>query len=197
MSEGINGVGVALLIAGGALAYSAIKGKSTADTIRQALKGDTAALAVGTSLPPVSTTNGVTVGGSSTVNGATVVGLAKSQLGKPYIFATPWNPATPNPSSFDCSGLVQWCYYRIGAHLSHYSPTQYLALQHRPISQAQPGDVIFYSHFGTGGTAYHCAICIGGNQLIEAPDVGIPVRVRNYGNNDTDIVSTVGICPGI
>lgn len=194
----INGVGVSLVVIGSFVAYAAVKGKSLTDTVRQTLNNEPSALITGTS---INIPGGGGVGSISFDHAgnaaARVVSLAESQLGKPYVFATPLTPLTANPASFDCSGLVMWCYYQAGTGilLGHYSPTQYLQLAHRPLADAQPGDVIFYSHTGSGATAYHCAICIGANRLIEAADVGIPVRVRQYSISDGDIVQTVGVCP--
>lgn len=53
-----------------------------------------------------------------------------------------------------------------------------------PYSQAQPGDLIFYSTGGsTSASKYHVTLYIGGGQMIEAPMPGRPVRivtVRSY-----------------
>ena len=50
-----------------------------------------------------------------------------------------------------------------------------------PYSQAQPGDLIFYS--SDGSDMYHVTIYSGGGRMIEAPYEGVPVRevgVRSY-----------------
>ena len=50
--------------------------------------------------------------------GSTVVAAAYSKLGCPYV----WGASGPN--SFDCSGLVMWCYAQAGVSLDHYSGSQ-------------------------------------------------------------------------
>lgn len=86
-----------------------------------------------------------------------------------------------------------WCYAKIGVPLAHYTGTQYVQLQHAPFGEAQPGDLVFYSN---GASIYHVAIYIGNGQVIEAPETGIPVRVRTVSAGDTDLLPTVGVCPG-
>lgn len=185
----VNGAGIALLLAGGALAYSGVKGANLSDTVRGLISGD----AIDTS--PTSTAALVT--GSVSGNGAKVVALAQSQLGKPYVFDTPLDWTLPNPPTFDCSGLTQWAYWQaMGVLLTHYTGTQYPALDHAPVANAQPGDLLFYSQNGSGTSSYHVAINIGGGQLIEAPEPGVPVHVRGWAPGDTELVQTCGVCPG-
>ena len=47
-----------------------------------------------------------------------VVGLVESKLGKPYV----WGATGPN--SFDCSGLMQWAYKKIGVNIPRTSYDQ-------------------------------------------------------------------------
>lgn len=181
-SVGVNGIGIVVVLGGAAFLYSGIKGASLSDTIRGFLAGK---------LP-----DGTPFGGVSgpTVGGAGVVEIAKSQLGKPYVWATPASWHTANPPSFDCSGLVGWSYFHAGIKptLIHQTNSQYAQLRHRALNEAQPGDLIFYRR---GIDIYHVGMCIGQGQLIEAPERGVPVRIRDYTPNDKDIMQTVGICP--
>lgn len=121
------------------------------------------------------------------------VQAAVSQLGKPYAWDTPISASNPNPSSFDCSGLTMWCYHKAGISLTHYTGAQYVQLQHRPLSQAAPGDLIF---FGVVGNIYHVAIYVGNSRIIEAPQDGIPVRYRTISPNSSGIMNSVGIYSG-
>lgn len=50
--------------------------------------------------------------------------------------------ANPN-MSFDCSGLVQWCYAKAGISLPRTAQAQYDATQHIPMAEARPGDLVF------------------------------------------------------
>lgn len=196
---GINGTGIALLSAGGALAYAGLKGVSIQDSVRQVLTGKPAAQSsaiVGLNSSTVAgtiggvNTNDPVLGGSS--NGIKVAQLAASQLGKPYVFDTPINPADANPPTFDCSGLTMWCYYRIGILLTHYTGTQYAQLSHRPFAQASPGDLVFYQN---RMEIYHVAIYVGYGQVIEAPEPGVPVHQRAVSAGDADLMANVGVCP--
>ena len=51
--------------------------------------------------------------------------------------------SNPN-TSFDCSGLTQWCYGKAGISLPRTAQAQYDATQHIPLSQAQAGDLVFF-----------------------------------------------------
>lgn len=43
-----------------------------------------------------------------------VIGLMRSQFGKPYEFAQPRDWTVPDPASFDCSGLIHWSCGQLG-----------------------------------------------------------------------------------
>lgn len=105
-------------------------------------------------------------GASSSATRERIVNVAKQQLGKPYI----WAAAGPN--AFDCSGLTKYC-YKQGANidLPHFSAAQALMGKAVRLGDARPGDIIAYYN-----PVHHVALYIGGNTMIEAPDVGIPVR---------------------
>lgn len=97
--------------------------------------------------------------------GATVVAAAYSKLGCPYV----WGAAGPN--SFDCSGLVMWCYAQAGVYLDHYSGSQKESGAVIPVSQAQPGDILWKSG--------HVGIYIGNGQYIHAPQTGDVVKIAS------------------
>lgn len=99
-----------------------------------------------------------------------VVDYAMSRLGCPYVWAA------SGPNSFDCSGLVMWCYAQTGKSLPHNSESQkYAAKAIIPVSEAQPGDVLWRSG--------HVGICIesGGGRYIHAPSTGDVVKVASGG----------------
>ncbi len=94
-----------------------------------------------------------------------VVEYALSRLGCPYVWGA------EGPDSFDCSGLVKWCYAQTGVELPHYSEDLYYAATNRiPIADSQPGDVLYrYGHVGIVQEA-------GGLPYIHAPTFNAYVR---------------------
>jgi peptidoglycan DL-endopeptidase RipA len=109
-----------------------------------------------------------------------VIRRGMSQLGVPYSWGG-GNAAGPSKGidsgagtvGFDCSGLVLYSFAGVGIRLPHYSGSQYNMGRKIPSSQMRRGDVIFY---GPGGSQ-HVTIYLGDGQMLEAPDVGLKVRV--------------------
>jgi peptidoglycan DL-endopeptidase RipA len=109
-----------------------------------------------------------------------VIRRGLSQLGVPYSWGG-GNAAGPSngigsgsgTNGFDCSGLVLYSFAGVGIKLPHYSGSQYNLGRKIPSSQMRRGDVIFY---GPGGSQ-HVTIYLGQGQMLEAPDVGLKVRV--------------------
>lgn len=97
-----------------------------------------------------------------------VVALAHMQLGKPYV------SAGSGPSSFDCSGLTQFCYgTAAGIALPHSSYAQ--AGCGSPVSSGElkPGDIVGFHGWG------HVGIYIGEGRYIHAPHSGDVVRISS------------------
>lgn len=125
--------------------------------------------------------------------GNTVVDAAYSQLDKPYQWDRPLLATDPNPASFDCSGLTMWCYHKVGVTLSHEASAQYHELKHVPVQNAPVGALLFYR----SGFIHHVAINVGNGQLIEAPQPGTPVRVRNWHPGDSELMAKAGYSPKV
>ena len=112
-------------------------------------------------------------GGGNSNAAAGAIAWAKSKLGARYV----WAGEGPG---YDCSGLVTMAYRSQGIYLTHWSQAQYSEGTRVPVSQAQPGDLIFWNW--DGGNIDHVAIYLGNNQIIEAPTFGVPVRITSiYG----------------
>ena len=97
---------------------------------------------------------------------STIVSAAYSQLGVPYV----WGGTTPYVG-LDCSGLTQYCHRQAGISIPRTSGAQLAG--GTIVSNPQPGDICW--------TPGHVAIYIGGGQMIEAQQTGVPVcisRVR-------------------
>ena len=106
--------------------------------------------------------------------GAGAVQAAESQIGVPYR----WGAESPKGSSdpgFDCSGLTAWSWGQVGVGLPHYSGSQMADSAPVPLSDLQPGDLLFY---GPGGDE-HVAMYIGGGQMVEAPYTGASVWITS------------------
>ena len=91
-----------------------------------------------------------------------------------YVRAAVRNPSSyyvwggNGPSGFDCSGLTQQAMAQAGISIPRRAGDQYLAAKsYVPISQAQPGDLVFYANQSTG-RIYHAAMYMGGGQLAHA-----------------------------
>ncbi len=100
--------------------------------------------------------------------GAIAVRAAETQLGVPYV----WGAESPG-AGFDCSGLTAWAWAQAGVSLPHYSGAQMADSAPLPISDLQPGDLLFY---GPGGST-HVAMYVGGGMMIEATLPGTVVRI--------------------
>ena len=100
-----------------------------------------------------------------------VVEYALSRIGCPYV----WGAA--GPDAFDCSGLVRWAYLQVGMSLPHQTEALYNAAKARlPVSQAQPGDVLWVG-YGDGYNGHVGIACnAGGTHYVHAPTFGARVR---------------------
>ena len=112
--------------------------------------------------------NGRTTIRSNEVIRAKAVEYAKKQVlaRKPYI----WGSEGPN--SFDCSGLVFASYRSAGLGYPGWdrvnSRIYYSWTKRVPISELQPGDLIFYSYKADISTIHHITIYAGNGMMWEA-----------------------------
>ena len=103
---------------------------------------------------------------------AKAVEFAKKQVQarKPYI----WGDEGPN--SFDCSGLVYAAYRAAGLGWPNWdrlnSSLYFSYTKHVPLSQLEPGDLLFYSYKGTVNTIHHITIYAGNGMMWEANSKG-------------------------
>jgi peptidoglycan DL-endopeptidase CwlO len=97
---------------------------------------------------------------------------AVGRVGMPYV----WGAA--GPTSFDCSGLVQWSLAQAGVLMPRVAADQARTGPAVPASQLQPGDLLFY-HFDPTAPGYisHVAIYLGKGLMIQAPEPGMDVQI--------------------
>ncbi|EIV94518.1 cell wall-associated hydrolase, invasion-associated protein [Frankia sp. QA3] len=101
--------------------------------------------------------------------GAKAVYLASLQAGKPYVYGA------EGPSSFDCSGLVQYVYKQLGKSLPRTTDAQFAAATRVSQYNKQPGDLIF---LGSPGNIYHVGIYAGDGKMWVAPHTGSVVKLQ-------------------
>ncbi|WP_025092730.1 bifunctional lytic transglycosylase/C40 family peptidase [Bacillus safensis] len=86
--------------------------------------------------------------------------------GFPYVFGG----AHPD-TSFDCSGLIQWIYRKAGIELPRTAQEQYDATEPIPLSEAKPGDLVFFhSTYNTANYITHNGLYLGNNRMFHAGD---------------------------
>ncbi len=109
-----------------------------------------------------------------------LISAATAELGKPYVFGD------EGPLSFDCSGLMQWVYGRVGVRLPRTAAEQQRATT--PVDRPLPGDLVFY-----GRPAHHVALYIGAGRMIAAPHAGARVQVQSVYATPTSYGRVAGL----
>ena len=119
---------------------------------------------------------------------AEAVAFAKKQVlaRKPYV----WGDEGPN--AFDCSGLVYAAYRAAGLGWPDWdrlnSSLYFSYTKHVPLSQLEPGDLLFYSYKGTVNTIHHISIYAGNGMMWEA-------NSKDKGLLFSNIYSVKGLMP--
>ncbi|MBI3689557.1 MAG: NlpC/P60 family peptidoglycan endopeptidase RipB [Mycolicibacterium aromaticivorans] len=172
ISAGAPGDPVA--VANASLRASAMATQTTLELGRSFLRG----LGLGGSDAGVAPTGVNRVSGSQAIE--YVIRRAGTQIGVPYSWG---GGSLTGPSrgidsgadtiGFDCSGLTRYAFAGVGVLLPRWSGDQYNAGRKVPPSQAKRGDLLFW---GPGGSQ-HEAIYLGGGQMLEAQQTGVPVKV--------------------
>ncbi len=99
---------------------------------------------------------------------------AKEFIGNPYVWG-----GTSLTKGADCSGFVMKVFQKYGVKLPRTSRTQANCGITIKVSEAKPGDLIFYAK---GKTINHVAIYIGNGQVVHAssPKTGIKISNVSY-----------------
>ena len=138
---------------------------STADTTNY----DTAAVDNSSSQTSTTTTTNT----NSDLQSGSVVSLAVklANAGIPYV------GGGSSLSGMDCSGFVAYVFQNAeGKSLAHYTVSLESEVTQKSVSDAQPGDLLFW---GNHGSTYHVAIYIGNGQFVAAPEPGENVQVQS------------------
>ena len=128
-----------------------------------------AALRAQSSRPSSSASSGSFSGGGYAASGRAgrVVSYALQKVGMRYV------AAAAGPTSFDCSGLTMQAWRQAGVSLPHYSRSQFAVSRRVSLSEARPGDLVFY--FGRG--AHHVGLYIGNGKMVHAANPRSGVRI--------------------
>ncbi|MFH9576076.1 NlpC/P60 family protein [Streptomyces sp. NPDC017454] len=107
--------------------------------------------------------------------------FARAQIGKPYVWGA------TGPGSYDCSGLTQAAWKAAGVTLPRTTYDQVETGTTVPLSQAQPGDLVFFYDDVT-----HVGLYIGDGMMIHAPKPGAYVREESvYYDGESSVHSVV------
>jgi len=126
-----------------------------------------------------------------TAAAGTAIAYALAQLGAPYV----WGATGPN--AFDCSGLMLRAYEAAGIALPRISRDQFAAGAKLPVQAALPGDLLFWAYDASDPrTVHHVAMYLGGGQIVEAQQRGVPVHTRAVQFNEPELMP-IAIRPGV
>jgi cell wall-associated NlpC family hydrolase len=117
------------------------------------------------------------VGDPDTAKVQQAIEFAKANLGERYVLGG------MGPDVWDCSGITKAAYAAAGIFIGTHSATNQFntmasARKLLPLSEAQPGDLMWYSQeSGFNGDKYHVVIYLGGDMMLEAPNPARTVRI--------------------
>jgi uncharacterized protein YgiM (DUF1202 family) len=111
--------------------------------------------------------------------GVTDVRIAICEFAKQYVGGRYVWGGTSLTKGVDCSGFTMAVYKNFGISLAHSSRAQAVSGTKISVSEAKPGDLIFY---GSGKSINHVAMYIGNGQVVHASNsrTGIIISNVNY-----------------
>lgn len=125
------------------------------------------------------------------ITGQQFLNEAETFKSDPYVYGA------AGPSSFDCSGLIQYSLQQLGlTNVPRTSEEQYAWVNQISKAQLQPGDLVFAQFPGDDASPGHVGIYAGKGQVYsaESPQSGIGLSsLASWGNN----VVGYGQVPGV
>ncbi|WP_030257923.1 C40 family peptidase [Streptomyces violens] len=119
------------------------------------------------SAAPASGATSAVSAATSGSSGKAALRVAASKKGAPYAWGA------EGPHRFDCSGLTQYAFKRVGKRLPRTADSQYRHVRHIKASSRKRGDLVF---FHSGRYVYHVGIYAGKGRMWHAPKPGASVR---------------------
>ena len=111
-------------------------------------------------------------GGPMTVLDRKALNLVQGAMGTPYV----WGGS--KPGGFDCSGLLQWAWGKVGVSIPRTTYQQWSAGTPVGRGQLRAGDAVFFrGSDARGNLPGHVGMYIGNGKFIEAPHTGAVVRI--------------------
>lgn len=103
-----------------------------------------------------------------------LVDYALQFVGNKYVWG-----GTSLTKGADCSGFVMQVFAKYGISLPHYSAAQAQYGTKIDASEAQPGDLFFYSYGRRGRMIDHVGIYIGNGQIVNAASTKTGIKISN------------------
>lgn len=111
-----------------------------------------------------------------------LVQYASKYKGTPYV----WGGESLSEGGFDCSGLVQHVYGKMGVKMPRVSQQQATMGKVTNVQSLKAGDFVAWG--SSPATATHIAIYAGNGMVWEAPRRGLSVRLRRISPNERGIM---------
>ncbi|WP_371546617.1 NlpC/P60 family protein [Streptomyces sp. NBC_00554] len=155
--------------------------RKAAELAQQQAAAEAAAKAAQESSSSTTTGTTTTTDSSYATKAAKALAFARAQVGKPYVWGA------TGPGSYDCSGLTQAAWKAAGVTLPRVTYDQVNAGTTVALSDAQPGDLVFFYD-----DVSHVGLYIGNGMMIHAPKPGAYVREESiYYDGESAIHSVV------
>ncbi|QBF47694.1 NlpC/P60 family protein [Janibacter limosus] len=143
----------------------------SADGIVGSETGSRMGLSSGSTTSTASSSETAAASTSSPASDSSIVETARGLVGTPYVMGG------TSTSGFDCSGFVQHVYEAAGKDVPRTTQDQQAAAT--PVSDPQPGDIVFF-----GNPAYHNGIYAGDGKIIDAGNPSTGVSERDIWTDD-------------
>lgn len=116
-----------------------------------------------------------------TVSGSQIVSEVEKFAGGTYVYGA------AGPSTFDCSGLVQYVLTKVGvSDVPRTSEAQYAWAKKISASELQPGDLVFAQFPGDNASPGHVGVYTGNGQVLSAEDPATGIgyaSLASWGNS--------------